>query len=83
VTKGEDHVVTDDKPVTGARNKGPDKDGGVLPEESVGPADAAKAEAKKPARKKSESDSTEERGEMSPVQFDDDGWGDLPVQMRG
>lgn len=23
------------------------------------------------------------RGTVTPVQFDDDGWGDLPVQMRG
>lgn len=23
------------------------------------------------------------RGPYSPVQFEDDGWGDLPVQMRG
>ncbi len=24
-----------------------------------------------------------ERGPLSPVQHDDDGWGDTPVQMRG
>lgn len=24
-----------------------------------------------------------ERGPYSPAQFDDDGWGDTPVQMRG
>ena len=29
-------------------------------------------------------DETEpERGTLSPAQFDDDGWGDTPVQMRG
>lgn len=26
---------------------------------------------------------SQERGPLSPVQFDDDGWGDTPAQMRG
>lgn len=43
---------------------------------------------KKTARKKAETkDDTENAGEvrgtLTPEQFDDDGWGDTPVQMRG
>jgi hypothetical protein len=37
----------------------------------------AKPESKEPESK------TAERGPLSPVQHDDDGWGDTPVQMRG
>lgn len=28
------------------------------------------------------SQNSDERGELSPAQFDDDGWGETPVQMR-
>lgn len=43
--------------------------------------------AAKPARKvdkdeKDEEGSETDRGTLTPVQYEDDGWNDLPVQMR-
>lgn len=43
---------------------------------------------KKTARKKTDTkddteDAGEVRGTMTPVQYDDDGWGNVPIQMRG
>jgi hypothetical protein len=53
-------------------------------------ADLAKEQSKKDEKaakkddKRSEKagDKSEDRGDKSPVQFDDDGWGGVPVQMR-
>lgn len=52
------------------------------------PVAAADEAPKKGARKKVDTkDGTENAGEvrgpLTPEQFDDDGWGDTPVQMRG
>jgi hypothetical protein len=46
--------------------------------------DAPKSEKdRKNARAADAASATGRRGELTPEQYDDDGWGDTPVQMRG
>lgn len=59
--------------------------------------DEGKVDAKKAAKEQKDVDAlfqgkdkkddqahaTEDRGDQSPAQYDDDGWGNTPVQMRG
>lgn len=71
----------------------------TLPGDGDEPMERLKAERQKRARKdeapdkdaapdkavadKDEKASQSAKGPLSPAQFDDDGWGDTPVQMRG
>jgi hypothetical protein len=63
-------LAPEHSPIEGPRGR---RRKGETPE----PAEVAKSDQE--AGKKGES----ARGELSPAQFDDDGWGGLPVQMRG
>lgn len=47
------------------------------------PAKAAADVEKAPAKTAAVEEAAPERGPFSPVQHDDDGWGGIPVQMRG
>ncbi len=48
-------------------------------------ADPPPQAARRPARKTTASGigGSQERGQLTPAQYDDDGWGNTPVQMRG
>ncbi len=49
----------------------------------VPPVDEMPRKPRKKAESKDAEDAGEVRGTMTPVQYDDDGWGNVPIQMRG
>lgn len=65
-----------EEPVEEPKRRRPGRKRSASAEDDKDPVDPADPEDE-------DKDKDQERGPLSPAQFDDDGWGDTPVQMRG